>query len=502
MVDALQRGLEVELVDFLRQQNSQLMEEVANLKSKLESKAGSGVASSCWSTVNGGSADRHGSSACAGKRWSSRSPRPTRKVFGTPEEPSGCVDGGHVKKGNPLQFTPNGTRIPDGPPPCDDGNVIPCPPPVPPFPVSLDLEAKVTAANPVNLGDYEACEKGPKTKMGEVGWMPTSEKVLTPREAKTVWLEREVQSLKTVLEKVADGKTYDASKAWPLKDGQTVWSANLTEPSGATVMEQSGVLHCEQGRDGRALHGALHSTGLGALPQQDRALHGAASGALHSMGLGEVPHQARVSGALDGALHSTVLGGDPLQGRALHGVASGVLRSMDLGAVPQHDRALHSMALGEGALHAQQRRGDVLGDGPLQDRAQHYGVRSGLHQADLGGALPGRAQGHGALPMPSSSESSGGGAGGTKAELPELPNGATPLQFGDWLYLCGPIMRDISNVAGRWWDLTVRQALTTKSGRCSLHCSVCNSDLGYLMNSLKHASPERSSVGFTCFSKR
>ena len=102
----------------------------------------------------------------------------------------------------------------------------------------------------------------------------------------------------------------------------------------------------------------------------------------------------------------------------------------------------------------------MLGDGPLQDRARHYGVRSGLHQADLGGALPGRAQGHGALPMPSSWESSGGGAGGTKAELPELPNGAMPLQFGDWLYLCGPIMRDISNLAGRWWDLTVRQAQT------------------------------------------
>lgn len=102
-----------------------------------------------------------------------------------------------------------------------------------------------------------------------------------------------------------------------------------------------GVLHGEQGRDGRALHGALHSTGLGALPQQDRVLHGAASGALHSMGLGEVPHQARVSGALDGA--RTVLGGDPLQGRALHGVAAGALRSMDLGAVPQHHRALHSI---------------------------------------------------------------------------------------------------------------------------------------------------------------
>ena len=172
------------------------------------------------------------------------------------------------------------------------------------------------------------------------------------------------------------------------------------------------------------------------------------------MGLGEVPHQARVSGALDGA--RTVLGGDPLQGRALHGVASGALHSMDLGAVPQQDRAGH----GDGAQQARALRGMDLGALPQHDRAQHYGVSSGLHQADLGGALPGRAQGHGALPMPSSWESSGGGAGGTKAELPELPNGAMPLQFGDWLYLCGPIMRDISNLAGRWWDLTVRQAQT------------------------------------------
>ena len=89
-----------------------------------------------------------------------------------------------------------------------------------------------------------------------------------------------MQSLKAVLEKVADGKTYEISKSWPLQDGNTVWSANLTEPTGAALLEQSGVLHGEQGRDGRALHGALHSTGLGALPQQDRALHGAASGAL------------------------------------------------------------------------------------------------------------------------------------------------------------------------------------------------------------------------------
>ena len=50
------------------------------------------------------------------------------------------------------------------------------------------------------------------------------------------------------------------------------------------------------------------------------------------------------------------------------------------------------------------------------------------------------------------------GAGNSKAELPELPSMASPLQFGDWIHLCGPVMRDLSSVASRWWDLTTRQA--------------------------------------------
>ena len=53
----------------------------------------------------------------------------------------------------------------------------------------------------------------------------------------------------------------------------------------------------------------------------------------------------------------------------------------------------------------------------------------------------------GVAPMPASWEASGGGSGG-KAELPTLPNGASPLEFGDWLCLCGPIMKDL--VPCRW----------------------------------------------------
>ena len=91
---------------------------------------------------------------------------------------------------------------------------------------------------------------------------------------------------------------------------------------------------------------------------------------------------------------------------------------------------------------------------PHRDRALQAGGGSGatLQRIELGGDPLGGVRRQGSMgvgPMPASWESSGGG-NGSKADLPELPCGATPLQFGDWLYLCGPIMRDLSNVAGRW----------------------------------------------------
>ena len=67
--------------------------------------------------------------------------------------------------------------------------------------------------------------------------------------------------------------------------------------------------------------------------------------------------------------------------------------------------------------------------------------------------------GGGVESIPTSWESGGIGSS-TKADLPELPCNASPLQFGDWIHLCGPVMRDLSYVASRWWDLTVRQAQT------------------------------------------
>ena len=133
-VDELQRDLEVELVDFLRQQNAQLMTQVSDLKTALEARGDQASAgSSPWSTVvEGESFGKR--SAMGAKRWSSRSPRPTRKQgHGSPVKLAGD---GRVKKDDKLQCTPNGTRIPDGPPPMDDVSRMPScpPPPVPPFP--------------------------------------------------------------------------------------------------------------------------------------------------------------------------------------------------------------------------------------------------------------------------------------------------------------------------------------------------------------------------------
>ena len=54
-VDELQRDLAVELVNFLRQQNAQLMSEVADLKSALGARCDqASVGSSPWSTMADG----------------------------------------------------------------------------------------------------------------------------------------------------------------------------------------------------------------------------------------------------------------------------------------------------------------------------------------------------------------------------------------------------------------------------------------------------------------
>ncbi|CAL1137062.1 unnamed protein product, partial [Cladocopium goreaui] len=184
-------------------------------------------------------------------------------------------------------------------------------------------------------------------RMGDPGWKPTNEKSLSPQDAKSAWLEREVNSLKKVLEKVAtDGNSFEISKAWPLKEGQQFWSSGMPPmPVEAPSLEQRRLLHGELVHGDRAsLQGAstLHGTVLGEPQLQARALHG----------VGQSVHG-------DGALHD----------RALHGAA--------LGDGALHGRALHGTVLGDGALQGRALHGTVLGDGALHDRALH-GLRRSL----------------------------------------------------------------------------------------------------------------------------
>ena len=99
----LQRALEVELVNHLRTQNSQLMEELDRMRALL-TQAGTGSNSS-WSEVGG-------ASACAGiPPGVTDGGGQRREGFHTPRSSQKAEMGKRD-----ARFTPNGTRIPDGTP--------------------------------------------------------------------------------------------------------------------------------------------------------------------------------------------------------------------------------------------------------------------------------------------------------------------------------------------------------------------------------------------------
>ena len=124
-VEELQRSLERELVDHLRDQNAKLMVELEELRqAKLQLSGGhSQMSSSSWSEVQGNGSN-------AGKVSSKVDD--TKQGYHTPRS-SNCKAGTGKQD---TRYTPNGTRVPDGTPPSTGE---PCPPPqheppvVPPF---------------------------------------------------------------------------------------------------------------------------------------------------------------------------------------------------------------------------------------------------------------------------------------------------------------------------------------------------------------------------------
>ena len=100
-VDELQRALEAELVNHLRSQNEKLMEEVERLRKQRSQPALSSTSS--WSELEDSTGKQSGNLE-DGERG--------RSGYRTPRAALWMGD----KPG--ARFTPNGTRVPDGTPPC------------------------------------------------------------------------------------------------------------------------------------------------------------------------------------------------------------------------------------------------------------------------------------------------------------------------------------------------------------------------------------------------
>ena len=172
--DEFQRALEGELVLFLREQNSKLLDEVANLKGMLRKSASadSGMGSSPWSAVGGTSNGASTGDLAQGVpgvkvaipqqvrpgRTGSRTPR--ARVRGTAASPE------KDSMRSSLKHTPNGTRVPDGPPP-DTCEADEHRPPVPPFPMAVEDERIVDGPNGSFFSDmYDTCVKEQGKKWG------------------------------------------------------------------------------------------------------------------------------------------------------------------------------------------------------------------------------------------------------------------------------------------------------------------------------------------------
>ena len=436
-VDELQRSLEVEVVNHLREQNTKLLEELEWYRQQRRSSDSGLGSNASWVEVATGEGEKSVDNTRGGGVRSGQDCKTPR---------------GGSTFGRESRFTPNGTRVPDGTPPTDEPRVKQpvSLPPVPPFPLVEDDFA--------SLDQYEISEDVSKVRVLDRPWKPSCEKSRepTPGEARAFWLEKEVASLKNTLASMVNGNAFQNSEYWNGQFQSSGQGGVAFSKSGSAQPQFSQPFEAPTnlGRPDPVLAERISRANPG-----DRLCH-----SLGGCGDNALPDRADESGIGGSGGHFLQARASTMDG-ARHGVYPGHLRGGS-GDVSLQDRA--------GTLDAARREvcpGHSLGGCHADqrgDRALHGGDSTGLgsfggleslqpgHQEGAIGAL--RPDVGGVSMIPQSWET--GGGGNTRAELPELPGLASPLQFGDWLHLCGPVMRDLSSVASRWWDLTVRQAQT------------------------------------------
>ena len=365
--DSLQRALEAEMVQFLREQNTQLWDELERLK-KHQSKSGSAPTStpSSWVQIDGLGGGQPAEEASLGSTTSvgdgGGPVRPMAKKGEPPRTPRGRSPTNRRPAAGGHRFTPNGTQVPPGSPP-DRAALLEIPaPPFPPSSNSADLSL---------LTGYELLDR--RGRHGDSQWLPMDQregKAFVPQD-RTSQLEREVEELKNSLAYMKEnvpGITTSCSKEVP--------PAPRCLPGGS------------MGMHGHDLRGMVHGHG------------------------GELNFH-RAPQACD-----RVCPPDP--GTGLHGDVWRPVRS----------EAMGMSRPGAG--------GPGLGSEPRDDEIY------GRWRPESGSSM--------AAPLPWHDGS------GSKADLPTLAADASPIELGDWLAVCGPVLRDLSQVSARWWNLTLREA--------------------------------------------
>ena len=413
--DELERDLEKEVVRQLHEENLRLKQKLQEMEEK-ERTCGSG-----WSEVTAGG--------------------------GTPPPPP-------PEDWELVRWTPNGTKVPRGPPPSD---VIA--PQVPDWPLDAYEKVKADAAMkwlgqpapPVaeNLrhtvpgggmdsrGRHDVCDGGTRSRQGDWDGGRNSRMdvgSMTAMEARTLWLEREMGMLKRVMERETSLQRTLRSDYWRQevrREDQVLGRAHgLLE--GDRASGQHG--HHEGDRAFRQ-HG---------LPEGDRAVkqHGHHEGdqAFRQHGLPEGDRAVKQHGLLEGD------------------------RAFRQQGLPEGDRAVQQQGLSEGDRVRERRaEGERVDQPGLFDPwptentgSKEEEVRKMDHSSWQEGQAPRR--------MGLDYEDGKDNMKSVAVTLPLLPAASgkeSGLVCGDWLVQVRPLLGDMAPEALEWWDEVMRQVLNT-----------------------------------------
>ena len=294
------------------------------------------------------------------------------------------------------------------------------------------------------LDSYDKVESAPKCLKVQHDWEPTKE--MSPRAARAFWLEQEVVALRGSLTKLTGGSSFKSS---------AYWSKGFHPPTGPPVAPVSP----------RAA--ACAGTADLRLPDRAGALSGAHKdpqrGLLGGCGESDLQDRARALSMPDNVCPRDSLGGSgeadlqaragtlrigpkECQGNLLGGCGEERLRDR----VSTLSMGPHTECLGLGGPLQHQARALHGGAAHPHDCVPGRSTEFPRHDVGGGGVGDGRDRVYGSWTE--------GGPMNTRLELPDLAEGSSPLQFGDWLHLAGPIMKDLSGTADWWWESTLREA--------------------------------------------